>query len=647
MNRSTFGLVATWLAFTALAGVPARSAPMPLADAAARFAAREGVYSADLSPDGKRMVFLSAAPGSMTVATLLDIDSGKQTMLVKSSGKPESIRRCDFVTNRHILCRYDGNIHYDRLIITMSRTVLIDTQTGKIRPLTVRDDPDSQSLNQLNGRVIDWLPDAPGAVLMERNYADEHNALGVDRIEVDPFKARQVEAPSGDIDNYLTDGHGNVRFTIQRLTDSEGNFTGKNRYRYRTVGSRQWLDLPAQDDDFAPQLIDRSTNSLYFLDHLDGRAALFRMPLDGSNKRELVARNDAVDIDGPVSLGPCDPVVGYRYTDDRTHTVYTDPDTAKLASALARAVPDAPLIDIAGASRDRQRLLVFASSATDPGAYYLLDRTTRAMKMLSVARDELEGVPLAPERAISFPARDGRQIPAYITASKGAGSAKQPVVILPHGGPSSRDEWGFDWLAQFLAERGYTVIQPNYRGSAGYGEEFLGDNALRNWKLAMSDIRDSADWAVKSGLADPDRMAIVGWSYGGYAALQSAALDPRYKAVVAIAPVTDLGALRRDAEGFTDAELAKAEIGRGPGLREGSPIAHVDAIKAPVLLVHGDLDSNVRVAHSQRMNRALQKAGGTVDFLEFKDLDHQLEDSDARAAMLTKIGALLDRTINH
>jgi len=218
---------------------------------------------------------------------------------------------------------------------------------------------------------------------------------------------------------------------------------------------------------------------------------------------------------------------------------------------------------------------------------------------------------------------------------------------MPHGGPADRDTWRFDWLGQFLAARGYVVIQPNYRGSSGYGKEFLGQNAFHEWRRVMSDIRDSADWLVKQGLADPKRMAIVGWSYGAYAALQSAAMDARYKAVVAIAPVTDLKQLRRDAEGFREEKINQDEIGKGDQLVEGSPIRHAADIHAPVLLVHGTLDGNVSYDHSKHMLAALQRAGGTADLLTFDDLDHQLDDSDARTQMLVRIGELLDRTIGH
>jgi dipeptidyl aminopeptidase/acylaminoacyl peptidase len=219
---------------------------------------------------------------------------------------------------------------------------------------------------------------------------------------------------------------------------------------------------------------------------------------------------------------------------------------------------------------------------------------------------------------------------------------------LPHGGPSARDEWGFDWLSQFLAARGYAVIQPNFRGSTGYGDQWEGADGFKDWQKAIGDIAASAKYLANQGIADPNRIAILGWSYGGYAALQSATVYPDlYKAVVAIAPVTDLALLKTQAEGFTNWKLVAQQVGSGPNLDAGSPVRHADAIKAPVLLVHGDMDGTVDILQSQRMLSALQSRGKKAELLSFTGLNHQLDDSNARTQMLTRIGDFFDAAIGH
>jgi dipeptidyl aminopeptidase/acylaminoacyl peptidase len=260
----------------------------------------------------------------------------------------------------------------------------------------------------------------------------------------------------------------------------------------------------------------------------------------------------------------------------------------------------------------------------------------------------LEGRTLAKQTPVTVPAPDGAKIPAYLTPPPGKQAKNLPAVVLPHGGPSSRDEWGFDFLSQFLAARGYAVIQPEYRGSAGYGDQWLNENGFKNWRTSMGDIAASAKWLASQGIADPNRVAIFGWSYGGYAALMEAETDPQlYKAVIAIAPVTDLGMLKDDAKGYTSAKVVADFVGDGPHIEEGSPLRHVDRIQAPVLLVHGDLDANVAFRHSQKMADALKSAGKDVQFLQYKGLDHQLRDSTVRAELLSNMAQLLERTIGH
>ncbi|HET9397380.1 MAG TPA: alpha/beta fold hydrolase [Sphingomicrobium sp.] len=634
---------------------------MPLDQAAKRFGIRESAKQADLSPSGRKIVYLAAGAGAQTIAKVYDLDTKKTVSLIASSGNPETLRWCEFATETQLICRYSGNAEVEGVLLGFSRLATLSLVGKDVRSLGSKRAGYDMYIRQNDGAVLDWLPDAEGSVLMSRTYVpkveeratnikDERLGLGVDRVELATLRSRPVEEPRRQASHYMTDGRGNVRIMGEAESDNVGQLKGITTFRFRKAGKREWERLGAynsQDDvGMWPVAIEQSTDSVYILEDLNGRDALYRMPLDGSGAKTLIAKNDYVDIDGVVRIDRGLPVIGYSYTDDRGRTVYFDPEFKKLASALGRALPQTPMIEFAAASRDAKTLLVHASSDTDPGAYYVLNRTTKQMEPVLLSRELVQPDQLAPVKSISYPAADGKMIPAYLTMSKDGPAKGRPAVILPHGGPSSRDSWGFDWLAQFLAARGYAVIQPNYRGSAGYGDEFLGENAFRDWKTAMSDISDSGKYLVAQGIADPGKLAILGWSYGGYAALQSASLEPdRYKAVIAIAPVTDLAMLKRDYYEFTSSKLARETIGSGEHLKPGSPLQNASRIKAPVLLVHGDMDINVRSRHSAEMAEALREARRPVEFVRHKELDHYLDDSNARTEMLIKIGQLLDRTI--
>ena len=194
--------------------------------------------------------------------------------------------------------------------------------------------------------------------------------------------------------------------------------------------------------------------------------------------------------------------------------------------------------------------------------------------------------------------------------------------------------------------RGYAVLQPNYRGSTGYGADWYKKNGFKSWRLAIGDITAAAHWLTARGIAAPGKLAIVGWSYGGYAALQAGATEPDlFKAIVAVAPVTDLERLREQSRDFTNFRLVDAFIGHGPHVAEGSPSNNAAAIKAPVLLFHGDRDLNVNIAQSRLMEDKLKGAGKAVTLAVFPGLDHQLAAAAARTQLLADSDAFLRKAL--
>jgi len=389
------------------------------------------------------------------------------------------------------------------------------------------------------------------------------------------------------------------------------------------------------DSGFEPRAVDPDRNVAYGFKKLDGRMALYSVALDAGGAEQLLYANPRVDVAGLITLGRQRRVVGARYFTEFRHDEYFAPDVKALVESLAHALHLPP--HVVGASADESRLLVQTSTDLDPGVFYLFDKKSHQLQTLFVVRNELEGVKLASVKAVTYAAADGTRIPGYLTLPPGAESVKGlPAIVMPHGGPSARDVWGFHWLAQFFANRGFAVLQPNFRGSTGYGDRWFAENGFRSWKVAIGDVLDGGRWLVNEG-AEPGKLGIVGWSYGGYAALQSAVEDPTlFKAVVAIAPVTDLNLLKEEHRRWDDFEYVSEFVGEGPHVREGSPAQNASRFRAPVLLFHGTMDRNVNLEQSQRMESALKSAGATVTLVTFEGLDHQLEDSTARAQMLSR-----------
>lgn len=644
----------------ALVAVQAVAQPQSLAADAAAFGVRDAASNMDLSPDGKRIVYVGPGPGRISLVFVGDLSTGQVKPILKSDGNPESISWCSFVSSERLACRYRAMRPEADILVGYSRMISLNVDGSDLKELGERGSSYDARLRQFDGAIIDWLPGEGENVLMTRDFVPEagkmdsnivrkRDGFGVVRINVRSLKADIVERPSRQASGFFSDGQGNVRLMSVSETTPEGRVTGRVRYQYRTANSRDWKMLvDFQEDDFVPLAVDASIDALYALKKLNGRFALYRVKLDDSLSAELVASNPKVDIDDVVRFGDGRQIIGYTYVDDRRHVIYFDQDFKKLSASLSKALPHLPLVYFVSATHDGTKLLLFAGGDNDPGRYLLFDRASKSLGEVLNARPDLAKRALASVRAVNYPAADGKMIPAYLTLPAGSTGKGLPAVVLPHGGPEARDEWGFDWLSQFLAARGYAVIQPNFRGSAGYGEDWLVENGFKNWKTSIGDVSDSARWLAAQGIADPNRIAIFGWSYGGYAALQSAAMNPSmFKAVVAVAPVTDLQMLKDDYQHYSTRNYVAKYVGFGPHVAEGSPLRRASAVGAPVLLVHGDIDQNVRIAHSRKMNDALKSAGKSTEYIEFKGLDHYLEDNDARRTMLTRIGELLDKTIGH
>ena len=371
---------------------------------------------------------------------------------------------------------------------------------------------------------------------------------------------------------------------------------------------------------FNPYAVDPDKNVAYGFEPIGGRQALVSVELSGNGQHSTLVSNPRVDVDGLITIGRNRRVVGASFETESRDNVYFDPAIKATTSALSRAL-GGKTAWATDSSSDETKLLIWSGSDVDPGQYYLFDKTAKKLAPISPDRPQLSGMKLSPVRSISYAASDGTMIPAYLTLPVGSNGKNLPAIVLPHGGPEARDYYGFDWLSQYYAARGFAVIQPNFRGSAGYGADWLMINGWRSWRTSVGDVVDAGRYLVAQGIADPAKLTIMGWSYGGYAALQANVLSPGlFKAVVAVAPVTDMAALVAVRREFGDYYLTKDYIGTGPHVQQGSPAQNAAAFQAPVLMFHGTMDSNVRIEQSKLMDKKLHDAGKRSELVIFEGL---------------------------
>jgi dipeptidyl aminopeptidase/acylaminoacyl peptidase len=660
---ATLFIAGTAFAQPAAPPAPATPAVQPATDPALLFGTRESVEQMDISPDGRRLVYLQPGPGRTTLVFLHDLGRADATPIVvtRSSGSPERMLWCRFATNDRLICQARGMTEVEGMLVPFSRLISMNADGSDGKLLGQRQSYNDARLRQFDGAILDWSGGEAGSVLMARELIPEAgmtgsrtgrtaDGLAVERIDVRTLRTSRIEPPNDRVSHYISDGRGNVRIMAIPARRSGDQMGTSVAYSYRAAGSRDWHPLGSYDsvtgEGMIPLAVDPDLNVAFVLKKLNGRMALYRVKLDATLATELAYANEQVDVDDVVTANRGSKVIGVTFADEQRRIVYFDPAFAAVHRMLGRAIPNLPLIDFGGTSADGNLVVVHAGSDADPGRYYIFNRATRNLNEIMLARPQLENVPLANVRSVTYPAADGTPVPAYLTLPPGREARGLPTVILPHGGPAARDEWGFDWLAQYLAHQGYAVLQPNYRGSAGYGDAWLKQNGFQGWRTSIGDINAGARWLAAQGIGDPRRMAILGWSYGGYAALQAGVTEPGlFRAIVAIAPVTDLQQAKDDFRNYTSARNQADYIGSGPHIREGSPLQNVSAITAPVLLFHGDRDLNVPIVHSRRMDAALRGAGKRSELVAFPGLEHDLADSAVRTQMLQRVGTFLQTNL--
>jgi dipeptidyl aminopeptidase/acylaminoacyl peptidase len=368
----------------------------------------------------------------------------------------------------------------------------------------------------------------------------------------------------------------------------------------------------------------------------------------------VVAAHPQVDLTDLVER-PTGPV-GVVYDADRAGVAWFDDKVAGVQTAVDKALPGN--VNVLSFSDDRQRYVITSYSDVSPGSFYHFDRTTGKLEWLADRMPWIDPKKMSPMTPVRYKARDGLEIPAYLTVPRGSSGKNLPMVAVIHGGPwVDGDQWAFDPEVQFLASRGYAVLQPNFRGTMRYGWKHFA-SSFKQWGLTMQDdITDGVQWAIDQGVADPKRVCIYGASYGGYATMMGLAKTPDlYKCGINYVGVTDLdlflGAtwsdfaysawLNNEMKGmFGDANTDRER------LKATSPVELASRIKAPVLMAYGASDVRVIPEHGFRMRAALEKAGQKPEWMIAEGEGHGYRDPKNQVMFYGAMEKFLDRNIGH
>ena len=634
-----------WFAWVAVAVGLSAADPIPVED----FAQPALISHAKLSPDGQYVAFLREDEGRAKLF-LTDLKQRTLSRVEPADAKglyvSREIREFRWVNDHRLAF---STIIWEHMFTGVSA---VDRDGRQWKTISGHGAKIPNEDRLFARTIIHVFDDADQSILM----LDEHDARGEPRLYPDVVKvstltghyARVVKNP-GNVVGWGTDQAGCVRVGI-----TMDGLTSGAIYREREDAS--WRKFPSLGEGrgrIRPLGFGGPSQTLYVA-ALSPRKRLAVYPYDPTNGTlgDVLVDDPEYDIEVPlvesVLTKRTTGVAGVFYFTEKPQVRWFDPEDVARQRAIDRAFP-ATFNLITSRSRDDNRLLVLASSDRDPGTYYLFDRADNSLTLVGTRMGWIKPDRMAPMEPIQYPARDSLLIRGYITYPLGKPRQNLPLVVMPHGGPWVRDVWGFDPLVQLLANRGYAVLQVNYRGSTGYGEAFHQKGRREVGRAIQNDIEDGTRWAIAHGLADPKRIAIVGASYGGYAALFALGHNPDlYRCGISISGVTDWVKIYENLAD-PEAKIAREHWIEHIGdpttdesfLRSISPVNFADKIVAPVLIIQGKEDHIVPPKQARAMLAALAKAGRKPQSLFLADEGHTIRSRAARVEEFKRIEAFL------
>ena len=613
----------------------------------ADFASQPSLTRARISPSGKYLAGVFYVNGAQAV--FVDEILAQEKPFV-SSGNEWKINWLSWASDEDLLLGVSIPSQRMGTPLTITRLISIDMKSRKSTLMFRREE--AMGFWQIQDSVIGMIPSKPGEFLVTART--NGSRPGVHRVKSGASKLRKVvvQGRLKDVYDWQSDKLGNVRVGLGFTADQK-----KGVLKLRDK-NKKWHDHSALLTRDAEVLAMPTDNLSHYLVNMMTETSSHQTDLEletqQSTKKQLIHNKDSFRKVFLFDAETGEENVIYEHERSEVSTIITDklgsnilevkfsgedipplvvdPQRALLDRAFKKNFENATAYVISE-SDDRSMALIAVDGPQTAVDYYFYMAKDKKLNFLRSAYQNLEPEKLSPVHDVAFHARDGLLIPGYITLPLGLtpDTAKNlPLIVHPHGGPYARDFKRFDWLVQMLAAQGYAVLQINFRGSTGYGKAFEAAG-YKEWGQAMQDdITDGTHWVIKEGIADSTRVAIVGGSYGGYAALMGAAKEPSlYRCAVSFNGVTDLQSLLSNSRRYIGGKFGTRFIGNlwadRKKLKANSPINLVNSITSPVLLMHGEKDRVVDVKQSRRMFKALQTSSNTeIDYLELIGGDHNL-----------------------
>jgi len=627
------------LALMATTASRASDAPAPVAALPPPETFAEMPFLSDpvLSPDGKSIAARTLSTGK-TRLSVFDADNPNQAPHNFELGGHEIVD-INWAGPHRLLLTMGMTMEVFGIPFPATRLVAVDVRTNAATPL------DRKSSGLFAGNVLYTDPD--GAWILVSSQSEIFATPSVKRIDLETGAVTIVEKQRPNVWDWYADGAGVVRAGIaysgNRWTIWYRDKAGDALVAVK--GKREKNDDAGMVDSL--RFLSADNSGLIVTNSRTGRFAAYHYDFATGTIGDAIYENPQVDI-STVLVDPLTGVVsGVKYEDDRRRVMWLDPKMHAIQARVEKALPGAEDV-VLNQSNDGNRMLIWSGGAADPGTYYLFDRTKGRFSAIVQPYEKLAQVTLAPVKAVHYAARDGLDIPAYLTLPLHRSDHDLPLILMPHGGPFARDDWDYDPFVQFLASRGYAVLQPEFRGSTGYGRDFV-EKGYGQWGRKMQDdLDDDVDWLVKSGQVDAKRVCIMGASYGGYAALWGAIRNPeKYRCAISLAGVTDLDAmLRYDKRSFAATRYFREWQAKIAGvdkidLDTVSPLPQAARLNIPVLIAHGEQDDNVPPRQSHLLVTALEKRHADVESVFYKEAVHGFTKPEDMADYLKRVEAFL------